>query len=72
MKKTWIELLHKLPVDTTLREFLTGHGLNIPDDFAWTDLPKTTQSLIDALVACPDAAVRDPVAAKLPRQRRPR
>lgn len=65
MKKTWIELLHELPVDTTLREFLTGHGLNMPDDFAWTDLPETTQALIDALVACPDAAVRDPVAAKL-------
>ena len=65
MKKTWIELLHELPVDTTLREFLTGHGLNMPDDLAWTDLPETTQALIDALVACPDAAVRDPVAAKL-------
>ena len=35
------------------------------DDFAWTDLPETTQALIDALVACADAAVRDPVAAKL-------
>ena len=65
MKKTWIELLHELPVDTTLREFLTGHGLTMPDGFAWTDKPETTKALIDALLACPDISVRDAVAAKL-------
>ena len=65
MKRTWIELLHELPVDTTLREFLTGQGLIMPDDFAWADVPETTQALIDALVACPDTSVRDAVAAKL-------
>ena len=39
MKKTWIDLLYELPVDATLREFLTGQGLPMPDDFAWTDKP---------------------------------
>ena len=65
MKKTWIDLLCELPVDATLREFLTGHGLQMPDDFAWTDKPETTQALIAALLGCPDMAVRDTVAAKL-------
>ena len=51
MKKTWIDLLHELPVDATLREFLTGHGLAMPDDFAWTDKPDTTKTLIEALLA---------------------
>ena len=50
MKKTWIDLLHELPVDATLREFLTGHGLAMPDDFAWTDKPDTTKTLIEALL----------------------
>ena len=65
MKKTWIDLLHELPVDATLREFLTGHGLAMPDDFAWTDKPDTTKTLIEALLTWPDVAVRDAVAAKL-------
>jgi hypothetical protein len=69
MKKTWIDLLYELPVDATLREFLTGHGLLMPDDFAWTDKPETTQALIAALLGCPDIAVRGCQAAC---QRHPR
>lgn len=65
MKKTWIDLLYELPVDATLREFLTGQGLLMPDDFAWNDKPETTQALIAALLGCPDLALRDTVAAKL-------
>ena len=65
MKKTWIDLLYELPVDATLREFLTGQGLPMPDDFAWTDKPETTQALIGALLGWPDIALRDTVAAKL-------
>mgnify|MGYP000479321433 FL=1 len=65
MKKTWIDLLYELPVDATLREFLTGHGLLMPDDFAWTDKPETTQALIGALLGWPDISLRDTVAAKL-------
>ena len=48
MKVTWIDLLHELPVDAALREFLTGHGLMMPTDFAWTDKPETTKALIEA------------------------
>ena len=65
MKKTWIEWLHELPVDTALRDFLTAHGLTMPPDFAWTDAPETTRALIEALVNDPTGSVRDPVAAKL-------
>ena len=65
MKVTWIDLLHELPVDAALREFLTGHGLMMPSDFAWTDKPETTKALIEALLSCPDVAVRDAVTAKL-------
>lgn len=65
MKKTWIDLLHELPVDATLRGFLRDQGLLMPNDFVWTDKPETTQALIAALLGCPDIAVRDTVAAKL-------
>lgn len=65
MKKTFIDVLLELPVDTTLREFLTGHGLTMPDDFTWADRPEATQAVVQALVTCADASVRDPVAAKL-------
>ena len=58
MKKTWIDLLHELPVDATLRELLTSTGLAMPDDFAWTDKPDTTSTLIEALLTWPDVAVR--------------
>ncbi|MCS6767016.1 MAG: hypothetical protein MO847_11795 [Candidatus Protistobacter heckmanni] len=56
MKKTWIELLHELPVDAALREFVTHHGLHMPDDFAWTDEPPTTQALIEAIASRSTAA----------------
>jgi len=65
MKKNWIDLLYELPVDVTLREFLTGQGLLMPDDFSWTDKTETTQALISALLGCPNIALRDTVAAKL-------
>lgn len=65
MKKTWIELLHELPVDAALRDFLTHQGLHMPDDFAWTDDASTTQAIIDAVKDHLDTTVRDQVAAKL-------
>ncbi|MFM7567364.1 MAG: hypothetical protein ACKO8O_01515, partial [Betaproteobacteria bacterium] len=65
MKKTWVEWLHELPVDGTLRDFLTVHGLAVEPNFSWTDAPETTRALIDALVTDLSGAVRDPVAAKL-------
>ena len=65
MKKTWVDLLLELPVDGALREFLTVNGLSMPDAFAWTDEPATSGALVDAVLAWPDAAVRDRLAAKL-------
>lgn len=65
MKKTFVDVLLELPVDATLREFLTSHGLVMPAEFSWVDEPETTQALVKALVTCPDLSVRDPVVAKL-------
>lgn len=65
MKKTWIELLYELPVDTTLREFLVSNGLTMPEDFAWTDRPETTKALIKAVEDLADIEARDSLGAKL-------
>lgn len=65
MKKTFVDVLLELPVDATLREFLTSHGLTMPEDFAWIDKPEATQALVQALVTCTNMSVRDQVAAKL-------
>ena len=59
MKKTFVDVLLELPVDTALRNFLTGHGLVMPDDFAWDDTPPTSQALVDAIRAWPDIPARD-------------
>lgn len=65
MKSNWVELLRELPVDATLQDFLSGHGLAMPQDFSWADKPDTTQALIDAISRHPDPNVKDPIAAKL-------
>ncbi len=65
MKRTWIEVLQEMPVDATLRGFLAGKGLVMPNDFSWTDKSVTTETLIDALKNWPDPSVRDSVAAEL-------
>jgi hypothetical protein len=65
MKKTWIEVLHELPVDAALRDFLTQTGLSMPAGFAWTDDEQTTQDLINAILTHADIRVRDQVAARL-------
>jgi hypothetical protein len=31
MKKTFVDVMLELPVDATLRDFLTGHGLSMPE-----------------------------------------
>ena len=35
MKKTFVDVMLELPVDATLRDFLTAHGLPVPDGFAF-------------------------------------
>ena len=65
MKKTFVDVMLELPVDTTLRDFLTSHGLPVPDEFAWDDTPQTSQFLVEAIKVWPDVDVRDRMAANL-------
>jgi hypothetical protein len=65
LKKTFVELLLELPVDATLRHFLTLNGLPLPDDFAWDDTPESSQGLVEAVKAWPDPAARDQMTAQL-------
>ena len=43
MKKTFVDVMLELPVDATLRDFLTTHSLPVPHGFAWDDTPETSQ-----------------------------
>lgn len=65
MKKTFVDVLLELPVDTALRNFLTGHGLAMPDDFAWDDTPPASQALVDAIRAWADVPARDRLIGNL-------
>ena len=65
MKKTFVEVMLELPVDATLRSFLTEHGLPVADDFAWEDSPENSQTLVEAIKAWPDTAARDQMIANL-------
>ncbi|MDR2873050.1 MAG: hypothetical protein LBV45_11170 [Xanthomonadaceae bacterium] len=65
MKKTFVDVLLELPVDATLREFLTSHHLPVPDGFAWDDAPETSQFLVEAVKVWPDIAARDRMTANL-------
>jgi len=55
----------ELPVDATLRDFLTTHSLPVPDGFAWDDTPETSQFLVEAVKVWPDTAARDRMTANL-------
>ena len=65
MKKTFVDVMLELPVDTTLRDFLTSHGLPVPDGFAWDDTPETSQILVEAVKIWPDTDARDRMTANL-------
>ena len=65
MKKTFVDVMLELPVDATLRDFLTSHGLPVPDGFAWDDAPETSQFLVEAVKVWPDTAARDRMTANL-------
>ena len=65
MKKTFVDVMLELPVDATLRDFLTSHGLPVPNGFAWDDTPETSQFLVEAIKVWPDADARDRMAANL-------
>lgn len=65
MKLTYADALLNLPVDATLRTYLTQQGMALPPDFDWTDDPVTSKRLIEAIQAYPDSGVRDKVVAGL-------
>ncbi len=65
MKKTFVDVMLELPVDATLRHFLTSHGLPVPDGFAWDDAPETSQFLVEAVKVWPDTAALDRMTANL-------
>lgn len=65
MKKTFVDVMLELPVDTTLRDFLASHGLPVPDGFAWDDTPETSQILVEAVKIWPDTDARDRMTANL-------
>ena len=65
MKKTFVDVMLELPVDATLRDFLTSHGLPVPDGFAWDDTPETSQILVEAVKIWPDTDARDRMTANL-------
>ena len=65
MKKTFVDVVLELPVDATLRDFLTSHCLPVPDGFAWDDTPGTSQFLVEAVKVWPDIAARDRMTANL-------
>jgi hypothetical protein len=65
MKKTFVDVLLELPVDTALRDFLTSHGLAMPDDFAWDDTPPASRALVDAIRTWADIPARDRLIGNL-------
>ncbi|MFZ5532201.1 MAG: hypothetical protein ACOY5H_01505 [Pseudomonadota bacterium] len=65
MKKTFVDVLLELPVDAALRDFLTGHGLPAPDDFAWDEAPTTSQALVEAVLGWADITARDRLIGNL-------
>jgi len=65
MKKIFVDVMLELPVDATLRDFLTSHGLPVPGGFAWDDTPETSQFLVEAVKVWPDTAARDQMTANL-------
>ena len=65
MKKTFVDVLLELPVDTTLQTFLVANGLPLPDDLSWSDGQEVTQTVIEAIRSWPDEIARDQLIAKL-------
>ena len=65
MKKTFVDVLLELPVDTTLSTFLASHGLPVAADFDWEDTPRTSQALVEAVRTWPDVAARDRLIGNL-------
>lgn len=65
MKLTFVDVLLSLPVDSTLRGFLTDAGLPLPDDFSWDDGIQTSEGLVAAIRGWADLPARDQLLARL-------
>ena len=65
MKLTYADALLHLPVDPTLRAYLSREGLVLPADFDWADDAITSSALIAQIQAYPDSDIRDKVVAGL-------
>lgn len=63
MKLTYADVLTTLPVDATLKDYLTRSGLPMPPTLDWSDAMATSSAIIAAIAACPDVAIRDRVIA---------
>jgi hypothetical protein len=64
MKKTFVDVMLELPVDATLRDFLTGHGLSMPEIDSG-DAADANQTLVEVVTAWTDTDARDRMVANL-------
>ncbi len=65
MKKTFVDVMLELPVDATLRDFLTGHSLSVSDELAPDDATDANQALVEEVKTWADTDARDRMAANL-------
>ena len=65
MKWSFIDVLHHLPVDATLQDYLNRCALPLPPTLDWTDAVPTSRAIITAIESCADTAIRDTVIAGL-------
>ena len=65
MKKTFVDVMLELPLDQTLREFLAGHGLSVPDEAALEEPVDANQALVEAVKVWVDTDARDRMVANL-------
>ena len=62
MKKTFVDVMLELPVDATLRDFLAGHGLSMPESDS-CDAADANQTLVEVVTAWADTDARDRMVA---------
>ena len=65
MKWSFIDVLHHLPVDAALQDYLNRCALPLPPTLDWTDAVPTSRAIITAIESCADTAIRDTVIAGL-------
>ena len=63
--QTYADILLNLPVDDTLKTFMEGHALPLPEGWSWNDSVQTSKGLIGLIQSHPVAAMRDRIVAGL-------